>query len=63
MMDEIMAVLLAVNMLLITVVMAFCWKINRDWSQLFAKLNTDWSAIYMLMMNAYDDMNGEHDNE
>lgn len=62
-MDEIMAVLLAVNMLLITVVMAFCWKINRDWSQLIAKLNTDWSAIYMLMMNAYDDMNGEHDNE
>jgi hypothetical protein len=52
---EVLAVLLAVNMLLLTCMMAFCWKMNKDWSQLFMKINAEWSALYMLIMGVYDE--------
>lgn len=63
MIDEILAVLLAVNMLLITVMMAFCYKINHDWNQLIARLNTDWGELYKLMIGAYADADREYYDE
>jgi hypothetical protein len=57
--DEILAVLLAVNMLLITVVMAFCYKLNHDWSRLIDRLNTEWGELYKLQIGAYDDDEGD----
>jgi hypothetical protein len=52
---EVLAVLLAVNMLLLTVMMAFCYKLNHDWTQLVTKLNMEWAAIYGQIMGAYEE--------
>lgn len=60
-MAEILAVLLAVNILLCVVVLALCFKLNKDWSDFAMKINAEWSALYMLMIGAYDE--GECDDE
>jgi hypothetical protein len=40
-------------MLLLTVMMAFCYKINHDWARFVARLNTDWGELYKLLIGAY----------
>ncbi len=62
-MTEILAVLLAVNILLCVVVLALCFKLNKDWSNFAVKINAEWSALYMLMIGAYDEMDGDIENE
>lgn len=59
MLNEILAVLLAVNMLLLSVMFAFCYKINHDWSRFVDRLNTDWGELYKLLIGAYDKDEGD----
>ena len=49
-----LALMLVVNILLLIALMAFCYKLNKDWSNLMMKMNADWLSWYKLTLRLYD---------
>ena len=49
-MDTMLALMLVVNILLMIALMAFAYKLNKDWAEFFAKVNMEWVAFSGLLM-------------
>lgn len=53
-MSTLLALMLVVNILLVIALMAFCYKLNKDWAEFFTKVNMEWAAFAGLLMGAFD---------
>jgi hypothetical protein len=53
-MSTLLALMLVVNILLLIALMAFCYKLNKDWGEFFTKVNMEWAAFAGLLMGAFD---------
>ena len=60
-MDTMLALMLVVNILLLIALMAFAYKLNKDWAEFFAKVNMEWVAFAGLLMGAFDDSEVEEE--
>ena len=60
-MDTMLALMLVVNILLLIALMAFAYKLNKDWAEFFAKVNMEWAAFAGLLMGAFDDSDVEEE--
>jgi uncharacterized protein involved in cysteine biosynthesis len=61
-MDTMLALMLAVNILLLIALMAFAYKLNKDWAEFFAKVNMEWVAFAELLMGYFDADDAEEDS-
>ena len=61
MMETVLAMMLAVNILLLIAMMAFAYKLNKDWSEFITKVNMEWTTFAGLMMGAFDDSDIEEE--
>jgi competence protein ComGF len=59
MLETLLALMLVVNILLLIALMAFCYKLNKDWAEFFTKVNMEWAAFAGLLMGAFDDVEEE----
>ena len=53
--ETMLALMLVVNILLLIALMAFAYKLNKDWAEFFTKVNMEWVAFAGLLMGAFDD--------
>lgn len=53
--DTMLALMLVVNILLLIALMAFAYKLNKDWANFMLKVNAEWVAFAGLLMGAFDD--------
>jgi uncharacterized protein involved in cysteine biosynthesis len=60
-MDTMLALMLAVNILLLIALMAFAYKLNKDWAEFFAKVNMEWVAFAGLLMGYFEDDDAEEE--
>ena len=61
-MDTMLALMLAVNILLLIALMAFAYKLNKDWAEFFTKVNMEWVAFAGLLMGYFDADDAEEDS-
>ncbi len=54
-MDTMLALMLVVNILLMIALMAFAYKLNKDWAEFCAKVNMEWATFAGLLMGFLDD--------
>ena len=54
--------MLVVNILLLIALMAFAYKLNKDWAEFFAKVNMEWVAFAGLLMGYFDADDAEEDS-
>ena len=59
--ETMLALMLVVNILLLIALMAFAYKLNKDWAEFFAKVNMEWVAFAGLLMGAFDDSDVEEE--
>ena len=60
-MDTMLALMLVVNILLLIALMAFAYKLNKDWAEFFAKVNMEWVAFAGLLMGYFEDDDAEEE--
>lgn len=60
-MSTMLALMLAVNILLLITLMAFAYKLNKDWAEFFTKVNMEWVAFSGLLMGYFDDEDAEEE--
>ena len=60
-MDTMLALMLVVNILLLIALMAFSYKLNKDWAEFFAKVNMEWVAFAGLLMGYFEDDDAEEE--
>ena len=58
-MDTMLALMLVVNILLLIALMAFAYKLNKDWANFMLKVNAEWADFAGLLMGAFDDVEEE----
>ena len=61
-MDTMLALMLVVNILLLIALMAFAYKLNKDWAEFFIKVNMEWVAFAGLLMGCFDDEDAGEDS-
>ena len=61
-MDTMLALMLVVNILLLIALMAFAYKLNKDWAEFFTKVNMEWVAFAGLLMGCFDDEDAGEDS-
>ena len=60
-MDTMLALMLVVNILLLIALMAFAYKLNKDWAEFFTKVNMEWVAFAGVLMGYFDDEDAEEE--
>lgn len=58
-MDTMLALMLVVNILLLIALMAFAYKLNKDWAEFAANVNRQWMSFAVMLMGAIDDSDVE----
>jgi uncharacterized protein involved in cysteine biosynthesis len=56
-----LALMLVVYILLLIALMAFAYKLNKDWVEFFAKVNMEWVAFAGLLMGYFEDDDAEEE--
>ncbi len=59
--ETMLALMLVVNILLLIALMAFAYKLNKDWAEFFAKVNMEWVAFAGLLMGYFEDDDAEEE--
>lgn len=57
--ETMLALMLVVNILMLMALMAFAYKLNKDWAEFAANVNRQWMAFAGMLMGAIDDSDVE----